>query len=200
MVGIGPDVRGAIHPASKEAQVTTDSITIAGKTFQVPLRYEEGHAINAAEARALNQTFMENLGNNIRKKVKDAIEAGSFDQEAFQDQLEAMAEKYEFFGRSGGGGGGGRRDPVMAEAVEIALGKVKDAIKANGLNLKDYPAKQLRDLARNLVDKDPAYLETARENVARNQATASASLDSILGGLVPPAASAAPTEAPAQAA
>lgn len=179
--------------------MTTDSITIAGKTFQVPLRYEEGHAINAAEARALNQTFMENLGNNIRKKVKDAIEAGSFNQEAFQAKLEEMADGYEFFGRSGGGGGG-RRDPVMSEAIEIALGKVKDAIKANGLNLKDYPAKQLRELARSLVDKDPAYLETAKENVARNQATASASLDSILGGLVPPAASAAPTEAPAQAA
>jgi hypothetical protein len=172
--------------------VTTDSITIAGKTFQVPLRYEEGHAINAAEARALNQTFMENLGNNLRKKLKEAIEAGSFDQDAFQAKLEEMAEGYEFFGRSGGGGGGGRRDPVMSEA--------NDAIKANGLNLKDYPAKQRRELARSLVDKDPAYLETARENVARNQATASASLDSILGGLVPPAASAAPSEAPAQAA
>jgi hypothetical protein len=186
--------------------MAVDTITIAGKTFNVPLRYEAGHEINAAEARALNQTFMENLGNNIRRKVKEAIEAGSFDQDAFQAQLEQAAASYEFFGRTGGGGGGGRRDPVMSEAVEIALGKVKDAIKAKGLNLKDYSAKQLRDLAKQVVDRDPAILELAKQRVEENRATASASLDDLLGSIIPaatsdtPATSAAPTEAPAQAA
>src|SRR5215207_3138814 len=129
--------------------MTTDTVTVAGKVFTVPLRYEEGHTINANEARALNQTFVENLGNNIRAKVKKAVEAGAFVQDEFQSMIENLAESYEFFGRTGGGGGG-RRDPVMSEAIAIATDKVKDAINSRGLKLKDYSAKQFRELAQKL--------------------------------------------------
>jgi hypothetical protein len=81
-------------------------IQIQGETFRLSPPYEEGHVLNAAEASQLNQTWAEGVGNNLRKKIKEAKEAGSFDAAAFQAQLDAYAEKYQFGVRQGGGGGG----------------------------------------------------------------------------------------------
>src|SRR5215471_12844559 len=95
-----------------------EQITIAGKTFNAPVRYEEGHELTSGEANALNQTYHENLRNNFAKRVKDAIEAGGYDQSAIQREFDSYAEKYEFGVRTGGGGS--TRDPVLAEALAIA--------------------------------------------------------------------------------
>ena len=54
-----------------------EKITIAGKPFDVPHRYEEGHQLTAAEAKALNQIFWENLRNNFQVRVNSAIKAKS---------------------------------------------------------------------------------------------------------------------------
>ena len=94
-----------------------EQITIAGKTFNAPLRYEEGHELSAGEAAALNQTYHENLRNNFAKKVKDAIEAGAFSQDVIQIEFDAYAREYQFGVRTGGGGA--PRDPVTKEALDI---------------------------------------------------------------------------------
>lgn len=57
------------------AEVQTAKISILGVDFTVTTPYAAGHTINEAEARALNQTRRENLGNNFRRKIADAIEA-----------------------------------------------------------------------------------------------------------------------------
>jgi hypothetical protein len=176
----------------------TDTITIQGETFTVVQPYEEGHVINANEAQALNQTFAENVRNNFAKRVKDAKEAGSFVLEQLQATLDEYMEKYSF-GTRVGGGGGGRRDPVLAEAISIALDKIKDAIKKGGGNVSDYDAKDLRANAKVLAERTPEIMEAARETVKRNQAIAATSLDDIMANLQTSAPSEAPTEGRAAA-
>ena len=49
------------------------SISISGTAFEVAEPYAEGHTVNAIEARVLNQTRAENIGNNFRKGVQAAL-------------------------------------------------------------------------------------------------------------------------------
>lgn len=121
-----------------------DNITIAGKTFSVPQPYTEGHTLSAGEANALNQTYAENLRNNFSKKVKDASDTGSFDQDVFQSTLDEYAEEYEFGERVGGQ----RGDPVMNEAMEIMRDKVRKAIVKSGQKLKDFKPKAISERAK----------------------------------------------------
>ena len=48
-------------------------MTIEGQTFEVIEPYKEGDVLSANEASQLNQVFRENVGNNIRKQIKDML-------------------------------------------------------------------------------------------------------------------------------
>lgn len=161
-------------------------ITIAGQTFLVTPQYEDGDTINANEAAALNQTLFENLRNNFASKVKEGIAAG-LDHAVLQQQLDTYEEAYSFGVRSGGGG---RRDPVRTEAIAIALDMVKNKLRETGRKLADYSAKQLTDLAKQVVDsgKYPQIMEQAKDRVEQAKAAAAevaSDLDNLIGGLVP---------------
>ncbi len=142
-----------------------ESYTIAGETFSVFQPFAEGQTISASEAGALNQVFAENIRNNYAAKVKDAKEAGTFDLQVFQGNLEDYMSQYEFGKRAGGGGGTRSADPVRAEAMNIARAKVRQAIKDQGLNLGDYSAATISENAKALVEKYPAITEEARRTV-----------------------------------
>lgn len=156
-----------------------EQITIAGKVFSAPLRYEEGHELSAGEASALNQTYHENLRNNFAKRVKDAIEKGSYNQDELQTEFDVYAHDYQFGVRTGGGGGA-PRDPVMAEAINIAKGKIREALKKKG---QKADAAAITEAAKKLVSKNPAIMDLARERVAQAQAAATADLDDILSDI-----------------
>jgi hypothetical protein len=85
------------------------SFTIAGLTFKVSSPYSAGHVCTEGEARALNQTRVENIRNNLAIKAKDRT--------LTQADVEAYAASYVFGERSGGSRS---HDPVEAEALEIA--------------------------------------------------------------------------------
>lgn len=143
-----------------------EAFTIAGQTFQVVQPYAEGHVLTSGEASALNQTYAENIRNNFAARVKDAVEAGTFDQEVFQGQLDDYMGEYEFGVRRGGGGRSG--DPVMAEAMTIARDKVRQAIKRAGKHkLSDVPASEITRLAKELISsgKYPQIMEAAKARV-----------------------------------
>jgi hypothetical protein len=159
-----------------------EQITIAGKIFNAPLRYEEGHELTAGEASALNQTFHENLRNNFAKKVKDAIESGAFDQDAFQSEFSSYADTYEFGVRSGGGV---RSDPVMKEAMNIARGKLQERMRQKGIKAE---ASAVTEAAKKLIVKNPEIMELARQRVAEAQAAAAEDLDDVLGEMTAEAA------------
>lgn len=149
----------------------TTEITVAGQTFKAPQPYGAGDVLNANEASALNQTYAENLRNNFASKVKEALEAGTFDADVFQGRFSDYAAEYEFGVRTGGGRSG---DPVMAEAMGITRDLVRKALAKAGHKLADVPASKVSELAKAQLSKtdDPKTVQImslARERVAAAQ-------------------------------
>lgn len=161
-----------------------EAYTIAGETFNVFQPYSAGHILTSGEADALNQTYAENIRNNYAAKVKEAKEAGTFDLEVFQANLDDYMGEYEFGVRRGGGGRVG--DPVMAEALSIARDKVREALKKAGHNLKDVAASDVTRLAKDVLNGQSQGGEQVAEaimNAARARVEAQRELGSIdLGG------------------
>ena len=151
-----------------------EQITIAGKVFNAPLRYEEGHELTAGEASALNQTYHENLRNNFAKKVRDALDNGGFDQEALQTEFSAYAEEYNFGVRTGGGP---RSDPVMKKAMDMARTKLKERMKQKGI---EADAAAVTEAAKKLIAKNPEFIELAKRLVEEEKAAAAIDLDEIV--------------------
>lgn len=126
-----------------------EQYTIAGQTFNVFQPYAEGHVLTANEASSMNQTFAENIRNNFAKRVKEAVDAGTFDQDMLQSQLDDYMNDYEFGVRTGGGGRVG--NPVEAEALRIAKDKVRAALQRKGEKLSDYTAAAITEAAKGVL-------------------------------------------------
>jgi hypothetical protein len=152
----------------------SEQITIAGATFSVPLRYEEGHELTAGEASALNQTYHENIRNNLAKKAKE----GSLTQA----DVDAYASEYQF-GVRAAGTGTRTSDPAMSEALRIAKDQLKAKLKAAGKSLNDYEASAITTAAKELIERDPAILELAKQRVAEQQSLAATDIGDLLAGL-----------------
>jgi hypothetical protein len=174
-----------------------ETYTIAGKTFTIVQPFAEGHPLTGGQASALNQVFAENMRNNFAGKVKEAVDAGTFDADVFQGQLDDYMADYEFGVRTGGGGR--TSDPVQAEAMNIARDAVRRAIVAKGHKLADVKASTISELAKGVLARGDAtandILATAR---ARVEATKAIDID--LGGadLSPAEPEAAAEAAPAK--
>ena len=166
-----------------------DQITIQGETFRVPVRYAEGHTLNANEAAALNQTYHENLRNNFAKKVVEGKEA-NLDKSVLQQQLDDYANDYQFGVRTGGGGGF-RGDPVMTRAMDIARGVIRKAVKDNNLSEDEWPAVRISQAAKALLDQqgeDGTIIKIARQQIDAEKAAQSAALGDLGDMLQPQAA------------
>lgn len=163
------------------------SFTIGGLTFKIAEPYAEGHTLTAGEADALNQTFRENVRNNLASDIAEAVEASkkegapALDHAKLQADVEAYSSGYEFGQR--GPGGGRVTDPVEAAAMDIARELVKQAIRSKGLKLSDYKAATISELARGAIAANPGITEQARVRVEAEQKAATQLLASInLGG------------------
>jgi hypothetical protein len=168
-----------------------EQITIAGSPFNVPLRYEEGHELTAGEASALNQTYHENIRNNLAKKAKEGT--------LTQADVDAYAETYQFGVRAAGTGV--TRDPVMSEAMRIAKKQLSEMLRKAGKKVGDYEIAAINNAAKALLDKSPEIMALAKQRVEEQQALAQADLGDILGGLTEkPAAPASSAPAEEQAA
>jgi len=114
----------------------TKTISISGEAFEVTAPYAAGHTLNEAEAKVLNQTRAENIGNNFRADVKKALEAGTPDAiAAVRTALAEYDASYQFSMTTA------RTpiDPIEAEAIKIAKEVVKARITEKfGLTLKKY--------------------------------------------------------------
>lgn len=116
--------------------MTTKTKTIEGKNFEISQPYEEGHTISAIEARVLNQTRSENIGNNVRAKLKEAIAAGADD--ATLAQLVAdLDASYEF--TAAGTRASAKLDPYEKEAISMARQMVKAHLAESGRKLTVAP-------------------------------------------------------------
>lgn len=162
-----------------------EQITIAGSPYNVPLRYEEGHELTAGEASALNQTYHENIRNNLAKLAKEGL--------LTQEKVDEYAGTYQFGIRAAGVGVS--RDPIMSEAMRIAKKQIAELLKKSGKKVADYTVETINGAAKALLAKDPAILELAKQRVAEQQSLASQDLGDILSGLT-----AKPAEPQAEAA
>jgi hypothetical protein len=126
------------------------------------------------ESTTLNQTWLENVRNNLANTMNEMIEeAGGVDNvdlKEAQKLVDEYCKKYEFHERKGGGFRTG--DPVEQAAMELARGKVRDAIIAKGVKLKDVAASKITELARDAIQKNPAFMERAKAIVAARQKAA----------------------------
>jgi hypothetical protein len=117
---------------------------------------------------------MENIRNNLHNVLGEMIdEAGgveNVDLKTAQKTVDDYCVKYEFHERKGGGFRTG--DPVEQAAMDLARGKVRDAVVAKGLKLKDVPAAKITELARDAIKKNPAFMERAKAIVAARQKAA----------------------------
>lgn len=112
------------------------TITISGQNFEISTPYAEGHTVTAIEAKVLNQTRAENIGNNFRKAVAEAVEKGNLSE--VTAAIAAYDAGYTF---SAGGVARVPVDPIEAEAIRIAKAVVAGKIKEKyNSTLKAYLA------------------------------------------------------------
>jgi hypothetical protein len=116
--------------------VETKTKTIEGKNFEISQPYAEGHTCTAIEARVLNQTRSENIGNNIRAKLKEAIAEGASD-DVLANLVAELDGTYEF--TAAGTRAAAKLDPYEKEARKMARELVKQNLAETGRKLTVAP-------------------------------------------------------------
>lgn len=174
----------------------TKTITIGGEKFEISAPYAEGHTLTAAEARVLNQTRSENIGNNFRKRVSDAItkrDAG--DSSEFDKLAELIAAADAEYSFSMPGQSTPRIvDPIEREAHKLAREYVGNQLKQlYGISLKgihpDYKelpeeeakaksAERFGEAVAKVAQKDE-ILALAKKNVANKKKATEAAMEDL---------------------
>lgn len=114
----------------------TKTKTIEGRNFEISQPYVEGHVISAIEARVLNQTRAENIGNNVRAKLKAAIEEGQ-DDVSLAELVADVDASYEF--TAAGTRAAAKLDPYEREARKMARELLKAHLSESGRKLTVAP-------------------------------------------------------------
>lgn len=160
--------------------------TINGMEFEISQPYAEGHSCTAAEARALNQTRSENIGNNARAKIKEMLEK-SESEDAIREFVAGLDANYIF--TLAGVSASRKLDPVEREANKLARELLKDHLATTGRKLTKAPdgmtdeewddkvAAQIEQIATN-----PEVLKAAKKNVDA-KAKQAAALVEAMGGV-----------------
>mgnify|MGYP005846970055 CR=1 FL=1 len=156
------------------------TMTIAGINFEVSTPYNEGHTVNAAEAKVLNQTRCENISNATRAKIKElASEDGSYSDEAVREAAQIVSEydaSYEFTLASAGGGRTAK-DPIQKEAESLARAAITASLKAQGRKVGDVDKEKLAEKIAEVAE-NPEILKQAKARVAaRNKTVESMDID-----------------------
>lgn len=137
--------------------------------FSITQPYEEGHVCNALEAKVLNQTRRENIGNNIRSRVQATI-AGEKDAMT-EEALRAYVTKYDaeyIFTEAAAGGSTASLTPVQREARKLARALILDHLKANGKKVKEIEKEALEaEIVR--ISEDAAVVKAAEKNVRAHE-------------------------------
>jgi hypothetical protein len=174
-----------------------------GHSFSFPTRYEEGQALTANEASALDQLRFENVRNNqasvlraaagvtkedsteaAAAKVKaldlDAPTGENGDQPSLRQQVEAYAASYQFGQRSARSSE--PTDPVEREAHRLAKEQIATALRKKGAKAKDIPAEKMEAMVKNLASRDDIVKEAQRRVKAKSNIGADElNLDELVG-------------------
>ncbi len=142
---------------------------INGLSFAISQPYAAGHVLTELEAKVLNQTRSENIGNNVRAKIKDMQDAGTADADIF-----AMVTEFDagYVFRSVSEGASRTVDPYEREATKIARELLKDHLATTGRKITVTPEgltdDEWKDKVAAEVDRiasTDAVLKAAKKNV-----------------------------------
>lgn len=149
--------------------MTTKTKTIEGKNFEISQPYEAGHTITDIEARVLNQTRSENIGNNIRAKLKEAIAAGATD-DALAQLVAELDATYVF--TAAGTRAAAKLDPYEKEARSMAMKMIKSKLAETGRKFDvapdGYTPEEWKEYLETKVDEvatNPVVIEGAKKTV-----------------------------------
>lgn len=162
------------------ANCPTRARTIGGVEVQVPTPYYEGYVLSEAEAQMLNQTFAENISNNMRSRAVGE-DGNPLTSEAFQPLVDEYVAKYQPGVRQGGGGGGARAlTPVEVEVRNLATAKLKEILKSKGLKQRDVEFTTIRD---QIIEKHRDVLTAQAEKIVRAREKAAGDDSDILASV-----------------
>lgn len=169
------------------------SKVINGLSFSISQPYAAGHVLTDIEARVLNQTRSENIGNNVRQRVKDMLEGGTdaYPQPVSEAEIVAYVTEfdasYEF--KTASEGGRTSRDPYETEARKIAKELIKSSLAAKGRKLTDVPEGLTEDEWKDKLEAEidriansEKVLAAAKKNVDAKRKQSESLLESV-GGL-----------------
>lgn len=165
------------------AKAETKQMTINGITVAVSQPYAEGHTINEAEAKALNQVRAENIGNNRRSELKKLLEAEDATPESVQaaaQEIVAAYDKEYVFTLASVGGGSARLDPVTKEARKIARALITDKLSEMGVTQKAYIEANGEDSIKNKIAElaeNEKIVEAAKAAVKERNKTSGVTLE-----------------------
>lgn len=158
------------------------SKVIDGDTYSISQPYEAGHTITEIEARVLNQTRAENIGNNVRAKLKEIKEQGETEgwgakklENALVKAVAELDAEYAF--TAAATRSAAKLDPVEKEARKQARELVKSHLAETGRKLTVAPegvteeewAEKIEQQV-DLIAAMPEVMEAAREAVAARTA------------------------------
>jgi hypothetical protein len=147
-------------------------LSIAGTVYEVSAPYQPGHTIDEREAKVLNQTRAENIGNNLRAEFKQRIEKGE-DPASFQADVSKYDSEYTF------AMGGSAREPVDPLEKEIQR-VIKEALKEQGgRKLKEYSKEELEQIYADNMDNADVVTE-AKKRLKAKQKKASFALRGVV--------------------
>ena len=161
---------------------------INGLAFEISAPYAEGHTINEAEARVLNQTRAENIGNNVRAKLKEMAEAGS----SLEELQAFVAEKdAEYVFTLSNAGQSRQLDPVEREAIKIARDLLKQHLGETGRKLTVAPqgftdeewAEKIESEVDRIAQSEPV-LKAAKQRVDARKKQADSLMSALEGAAI----------------
>lgn len=158
---------------------------IGGIAFEISQPYAEGHVLNAIEARVLNQTRSENIGNNVRAKIAEMKEAGTS-----EDEIRALVSEVdsEYVFNAARDGTGRVVDPYEREARKIGRELLRAHLAETGRKLNVTPEgltdDEWKEKIENEVDRiasNEEVLKAAKKNVDAKKKQGEALLAAVTG-------------------
>lgn len=147
----------------------TKTIYIQKQPFNVSEPYAAGHTLTEIEAKVLNQVRAENISNNFRKAVADAVagKEGAKNLDEVQKDFAEYDSTYNFTAvrRSAGP----RLSPLEAECVRVAKQWLGSKLKELGKTFKTYieeNGKEAVDAKIAEVATNEAIVAIAKKNLA----------------------------------
>jgi hypothetical protein len=142
-------------------------IKIQDIQFTLEDRYAEGHTLTANEALQLNQVRAENIGNNLRSKIKAALAledeaAKATAMEAVRAEFDEYAKSYEF-GATVRRSATVQQSPLEKAAEKLAKAVLIANLKASNITFKAYVADKGQEYVDAKIDEISAMEEIQAE-------------------------------------